>query len=278
MRALTIPAAIVYAVLAVVQLLAIANDWHEVRGITQALIMPALLLLAHLPVVDGDRQVPIPARDRIGLTLAIGLSWAGDVLPRLGEGEGALVWMLFLFLLAQLAWSWELLSRIERSILVRGRVLLVAYVAATTVIVSACLPGAGLMAGLLPVYALAVLSSAVLATGLGLIGAIGGLLFLATNAWIGLFMFVLALDPGEPMKSVLIMSTYMTAQALTVWGVRRSIAREARVAEAITATAEEDAEAPPARTAAAARGHFTPLPGPETRARARERGRDRGRD
>lgn len=263
-----IAAAAAYAVVALLQLLAIANGWSELRTLTQALVMPLLLVFANAPIVEGGVEVPMRGRDRIGLSLAIALSWAGDVLPRLADGEAAFVWMLFLFLLAQLAWSWELLSRFERSALFRARGALLLYVAAAAIVISACIPGAGLLAGLLPFYAAAVLSSAVLATGVGTAGTIGGILFLVANAMLGLFEFVLALDPGEPVKSMLIMSAYMSAQALIVWGVRRSIRREARVAEAIIATADEDAAAAPARPAAAG-GHLTPLPGPETRARSR---------
>lgn len=262
-------AAAVYAVLAVIQLLAIGGGAEELRTVTQALIMPALLAFALAPVRDGERTVPLPGRDRLGLALAILLSWAGDVLPGLAHGDAQFVWRLFLFLLAQGAWTWELVSRVERSILVRARVLVLPYIAAAAIVISACIPGAAFMAGLLPLYATAVLATAMLATGLGPIGTIGGICFLIANGCIGLFNFILAFNPGEPTSSIVIMAAYMAAQGLVVWGVRRAVAGDARQAEAIIATADEDALAPPAKPSATSRGHLVPLPGPETRARTR---------
>lgn len=260
-------ALVAYSAVGVLQLASILMSEGTLRNLTQALLMLVLLAYAHAPLSLGARTVPMPARDRIGLTAALLLSWAGDFGPRLVAPDSEFPSMVLFFLAAQLAWAWELASRRERSVFARNRIVMLAYAAAGCIVVSACLPGAGVFTGLLFLYALAVLATGVLATGYGWPGTLAGLLFMVSNAFVGLYKFVLALDPGDPVRGIVIMAPYMAAQSIMVWAVRRAIVHEAQAEETVLAVDAAAAEASPSSLDTP--GLPPAIPGPETRASSR---------
>jgi uncharacterized membrane protein YhhN len=198
---------------------------------TQVILMPLLLLA----LLAGTT----PPRGRLpGLfALGLGLSWMGDALPRFLDGQLQFLVMLGSFLLAQILYAAALWPLRRDSLLGRGtpashsavrraalrRVALLPYLGAAVVIVVLCAPAAGPLLPALVVYASALCTMAVLATGLGVRGVIGGALFVVSDALIALDTFgVLAL----PAHAFWVMLTYVGAQVLLVLGVLGRHARD----------------------------------------------------
>lgn len=180
-----------------------------VAEVTQPLLMP-LLLGALLAGTE-------PPRGRLVRLFALGLvlSWAGDTLPRLLEGQAQFLAMLGSFLLAQIVYALALWPLRGGSLLARPAAVL-PYLAAAVVIVGLCAPSAGVLLPALVVYAAAICAMAVLATGLGVRGGIGGAVFVVSDSLIALNTFdVLTL----PVHEVWVMATYVAAQVLLVLGV-----------------------------------------------------------
>ncbi|MGP5054137.1 lysoplasmalogenase family protein [Brachybacterium paraconglomeratum] len=208
-----------------------------VAEVTQPLLMP-LLLGALLAGTE-------PPRGRLVrlFALSLVLSWAGDTLPRLLDGQAQFLAMLTSFLLAQIVYAlalWPLRggsllaegppvpSAVRGSVMRRvlaGRAAVLPYFVAAVVIVGLCAPSAGALLPALVVYAAAICAMAVLATGLGVRGGIGGAVFVVFDSLIALKTFdVLTL----PAHEVWVMATYVAAQVLLVLGVLGHTARAGR--------------------------------------------------
>lgn len=188
---------------------------------TQMLLMPALaavLLCPPRPMGPGARRL------RRAVLAALGLSWLGDTLPRLADGGAAFLLMLGPFLLAQVAYVLAfapLRGRGIGALAPRLRSLaLLPYGTALVVMIALCAAGAGALLPAVAVYGLALVSMAVLATGLGPMGAAGGAIFLASDAMIGLEEFA---GLSLPFHDVWVMATYVLGQALLVMAVRAEI-------------------------------------------------------
>ena len=180
-----------------------------VAEVTQPLLMP-LLLGALLAGTE-------PPRGRLVRLFALGLvlSWAGDTLPRFLDGQAQFLAMLGSFLLAQIVYALALWPLRGGSLLAR-RAAALPYLVAAVVIVGLCAPSAGMLLPALVVYAAAICAMAVLATGLGVRGGIGGAVFVVSDSLIALSTFdVLTL----PAHEVWVMATYVAAQVLLVLGV-----------------------------------------------------------
>ena len=93
----------------------------------------------------------------------------------------------------------------------------------TVAILALTAPGAGALVWAIVPYAAVLCVTGVLATGLGWRGAIGGLLFIASDAMIAVFSFAPLLHPGDLVRGLLVMSTYCAAQAMLVWAVRERV-------------------------------------------------------
>ena len=100
---------------------------------------------------------------------------------------------------------------------VRAPWSLLAYAAALVMIVALCASEAGPLLSALLVYAGALVTTSVLAWGAGPVAGIGGVVFLASDAMIGLRAFAPSFDP--PQEGFLIMSTYIAAQVLLAHAV-----------------------------------------------------------
>lgn len=213
MRNVAVPAA-VSGILAGVHLGAQAVGADRVADLSQMTLMPALagvLLRATEPP-----RTPV-VRWTLG---ALGCSWLGDTVPRYLPQDSAaqLGAMLGSFTLAQLAYlaafrPWRL-----RSVLARpwGAA---PYVLLAVAVVALCAPGAGPLLPAVVLYAGLLAAMAALATGLGLLGMIGGASFLVSDALIALRVFGVLDPPGQ---GVAVMATYLAAQALLVAAVIRA--------------------------------------------------------
>ena len=233
------------SVLAALAMVTAAHLAAQLRGAwavadaTQVMLMPLLLVV----LLAGSA----PPRGRLVGLFALGLvlSWAGDAVPRFLEGQGQFLAMLGSFLLAQLVYAIALWPLRSDSLLAgvgagagslrggrapgedgaaggprRGAVLrraaMVPYAVAGSAIVVLCAPVAGALLPALGLYAAAICTMAVLATGLGRRGVIGGALFVVSDALIALDTFdVLTL----PAHAFWVMLTYVAAQLLLVLGV-----------------------------------------------------------
>src|SRR5690606_24949047 len=114
----------------------------------------------------GIRAVPRASREVRLVLVALGFSWLGDTLPRLADGDAALLTMIGCFLLAQLVYAAAFWPSRHRSVLGRPLALL-PYLLAGATIVGLSAREAGALLPAVAVYALAILAMAVLATGRG---------------------------------------------------------------------------------------------------------------
>lgn len=195
-----------FAGLAVVHLGAQLAGASSLAGRSQWFLMPALAL-----VVAAWTARPRTRRVRLVL-LALGLSWLGDTVPDLvPEGVSFLV-MVGFFLLAQICYITAFVPGARRSSIVREPARAWPYALAFVVLVVLCAPGAGSIIGPVIVYGACLTMMAVLATGLGRIGGIGGAIFLVSDSLIALGAF--AGGFVLPVPGFWVMSTYLVGQGL----------------------------------------------------------------
>ena len=178
---------------------------------TQALLVPALA-----GAVWSAGLLPARAWSTRAYAAALLLSWLGDALPRLVDGDASFITMVTCFLLAQVGFiaTYVLLTRSWPAVLVMA-----AYAAAFGILYLLCAPGAG---GLLPLvagYGLLLVTAGSLSSTAGPFTAIGGALFVVSDAMIALQHFV----PGYalPRHDFLVMATYIGAQVLIAYGLLR---------------------------------------------------------
>ncbi|GAA1085920.1 lysoplasmalogenase [Nocardiopsis metallicus] len=190
-----------------IQLLGL-DDWSRP---TQVLLMPALALV----LVAAVRR----PRERL-LTLAIValvFSWLGDTAPAFASGDVAFLLMVGFFLVAQVVYVVAFWPYRARSALYRRRALLIPYVGFVAVLVWLCAPHTGRLLVPVLLYGLILGLMAILATGLNPRVAIGGALFLVSDALIALRAFAPGWD--LPQGGFWVMSTYIAAQTLIVLGL-----------------------------------------------------------
>ncbi|MCR6690253.1 lysoplasmalogenase [Cellulomonas sp.] len=198
---------------------ALAAHAATLADVTQCLLAP--LLAAAL--VAATRW-PRTAAVRWALA-GLGASFLGDAAPRLLAGDGAFLVMVACFLLAQVAYVVAFARYARRSVLRTRPVVLVAYGAVLAVLVGLCAPHAGALLVPVAVYAGVLTAMAVLATGLGPVGAVGGAVFLVSDALIALARFVPGWDlPGQDLA---VMATYAAGQCLLAVAVARTGRRRA---------------------------------------------------
>ncbi|MDN5821663.1 MAG: lysoplasmalogenase [Brachybacterium sp.] len=200
----------VLAVIGAVHLSAQLIGCAVVADITQVLLMP--LLASALWAGTG------PPRGRlVRLTfLGLGCSWLGDTIPRFLDGDPGFLGMLGSFWGAQLFYSIAFWPRRHRSLLVRPLAALPYLLVAVTVVALSA-PGARVLLPAVMVYAAVLCVMALLATGMGTLGGIGGAVFVVSDSLIALDAFgALSL----PAHSVWVMATYLAAQVMLVLAVR----------------------------------------------------------
>ncbi|MCE1180022.1 MAG: lysoplasmalogenase [Micrococcales bacterium] len=201
-----------YALLALVHLVAIVLGADALASVTQVLLMP-VLAIAFLA------ERPSPGRPRALFLAGLFFSWVGDSLPRVTPESVDFVAMLGGFLLAQLAYIAAFWPARGGSVARRSPLLVLPYIGYAAALIALCAKGAGALWPAVVVYGAVLATMAVLATGVGMLGTLGGILFMLSDSLIALGTFVPASDfPG---RSVVIMATYAAAQALLALGVLR---------------------------------------------------------
>lgn len=178
---------------------------------TQVLLIPALA-----GVVWSAGLLPARAWSTRVYAVALLLSWLGDSLPRLLDGETSFIVMVALFLLAQVCFSatYVLLTRSWPAVLVMA-----AYVLAFGTLYLLCAPGAGGLLPLVAAYGLLLVTAGALSSTVSLITGIGGAVFVVSDALIALNRFVGGY--AVPQHDFLVMLTYIGAQLLIAYGLLR---------------------------------------------------------
>lgn len=200
------------ATVSVVHLAAQLADHDAVSDVTQVLLMPAVAgwLVAR---TRGAPRTRLVKRVLVGL----GLSWLGDTAPRFLDGDAGFLTMVGFFLAAQAVYASAFWPLRRDSAAVRAPWSLLAYAGAFALIVALCAPQAGALLPAVLVYACALVTTSVLAWGAGPVAGVGGVVFLASDAMIGLRAFAPSFDP--PQQGFLIMATYIAAQVLLAHAV-----------------------------------------------------------
>lgn len=183
-------------------------DWWA--DLTQCLLMPAVaaVLLTHTPE-PRSRLVRLT-------TLALFFSWLGDTLPRFASGDLAFLLMVGGFLVAQIVYCLAFAPERSRSVVGRGPWTIV--VAALVVIGFVLLfrEQAGALSVPVGLYAAALIAMVLLATGVNRTVTIGAIVFLVSDALIGIGAFT---DLAVSGSGFWIMATYIAGQSLITVGV-----------------------------------------------------------
>lgn len=217
----------VLVVLVLVHLVAQLAGAGVLEQVSQWTLMPALAAV----VLTATRW---PRGHLVTWVLvALGFSWLGDLVPSLvGDGAAFLV-MVGFFLLAQVAYVVAFAPAVRRSVVHRRPLLVLPYAAVLAALVAACAPGAGSLLVPVCVYGGMLTAMAILSTGLGRVAAVGGAVFLATDALIALEQFVPAWDLAG--QGFWVMLTYTVGQGLLAAAVVRRSAAERHAPQPRTA-------------------------------------------
>ncbi|KRE39154.1 hypothetical protein ASG73_02050 [Janibacter sp. Soil728] len=176
--------------------------------VTQVLLMPLLLWF----LVTTTRR---PHSLLVRLTVvALVLSWLGDTVPRFVADGSELGFMLMLgaFLLAQLAYVAALYPFAESSIARTRPALVAPYALALVALLVVVTLGSGFI-WQVALYGVAIMTMAVLATGLDRVATIGAIIFVISDALIAVRAFA---DVELPLHGVWVMLTYVVGQAMLV--------------------------------------------------------------
>ncbi|MCA5893900.1 lysoplasmalogenase [Isoptericola sp. NEAU-Y5] len=203
-------AAVALALVTVLHLMGQLVDGPTLERTTQWFLMPLLAA-----VLWSATRAPRPRLVRLVL-LALGFSWVGDTLPDLFDGDAAFLAMVGGFLVAQVVYAVAFWPHRGASLLRTPWVAV--YAVAAVVLVGACAPGAPtVLLAAVVVYAVCLVTTAVLATGVHRLAGIGGVVFLVSDSLIGLGAF--AEWYALPLSGFWVMLTYVVGQALLVAGV-----------------------------------------------------------
>lgn len=212
--------AAVAVVLVLVHLTAEASGAEVLSMVSQWTLMPALAAV----VVAATRR----PRSRLvrWVVVALGFSWLGDLMPSLVPDDVSFLVMVGFFLLAQVAYVVAFSPSVRSSVLHRRRLLVLPYVAVLAGLLALCAPHAGGLLGPVVVYGVTLTLMAVLATGLGRVAALGGAIFLGSDALIAVEAFVPWWDLAG--QGFWVMLTYTVGQGLLAAAVVRRDADEHR--------------------------------------------------
>lgn len=186
---------------------------------SQWFLMPVLAGCLWLATRRRTADDPGRRSQLVRLTLvALGFSWLGDTAPDLADGDTAFLVMVGFFLCAQVVYTIAFWPYRAGSVL-RRPLALVPYGLALLALVVACAPSAGSLLVPVVVYGVCLVTMAVVATGVDRLAAVGGAVFLLSDALIALNAFAPWYDlPGH---GFWVMLTYVVGQVLLVLGVLR---------------------------------------------------------
>lgn len=197
----------VYVLVCMVDLLAESAHLFWLALVALVLALPALAAML----------VSARPRDRLTgwVVAALFFGWLGDWLGDLLTPH--IVWKIIFFFLGHVCYIVAFWPYRSRSVIDRPGLLAV-YLLGLTALLAWVVPSAGWVYGsALVVYGLTLGLVAVLATGLGPMATVGGIVFIVSDMSIAITSFVY---PGRLVYGeLLIMSTYLIAQLLLVLGV-----------------------------------------------------------
>ncbi|MET3974599.1 lysoplasmalogenase [Cellulosimicrobium sp. 4261] len=207
------------ALLTLVHLVAHLVGAETLADSSQWFLMPVLAGCLWLAARRRAADDPGRRSRLIRLTLvALGFSWLGDTAPDLADGDTAFLVMVGFFLCAQVVYTIAFWPYRAGSVL-RRPLALVPYGLALLALVVACAPSAGSLLVPVVVYGVCLVTMAVVATGVDRLAAVGGAVFLLSDALIALNAFAPWYDlPGH---GFWVMLTYVVGQVLLVLGVLR---------------------------------------------------------
>lgn len=209
----------VLALLTLVHLAAHLLGAETLADASQWFLMPVLAGCLWLATRRHTADDPGRRSQLVRLTLvALGFSWLGDTAPDLADGDTAFLVMVGFFLCAQVVYTIAFWPYRAGSVL-RRPLALVPYGLALLALVVACAPSAGSLLVPVVVYGVCLVTMAVVATGVDRLAAVGGAVFLLSDALIALNAFAPWYDlPGH---GFWVMLTYVVGQVLLVLGVLR---------------------------------------------------------
>lgn len=200
------PPLFTFIVVSLVHLGAQAFGGSGLAAATQMVLMPTL---AWLLLMRGNAAPPRLVQWAL---LALFFSWLGDSLPRFATGDTAFLLMVGSFLVAQVCYVVAFWPLRDQSVL-KQPMLLAPYAVGFVAFCIIASPSLGSMLPAVVVYALLLVTMAVLATGLGRLAAAGALLFLVSDALIAWGTFGNGRLAGH---GFWVMSTYLLAQLFLV--------------------------------------------------------------
>ncbi len=215
-----------YIVLAVVNVFTRAVDAALLNGVSKALLMPALLAF-FTACLDGLQHRLVR-----WVTMALVFSWVGDLLL-IGDGDLFFVAGLLAFLGAQICYIVGFRPYAALGPLRTRPWLALPYVAYGLLLLALMLPDLGGLAVPVAIYAGALVTMAVLATGVSPTAALGAILFLISDSLIALTGLT---DLLPEAAGSLIMPTYIVGQLLIVLGVLQNLGRLSGVRDLLPAS------------------------------------------
>jgi uncharacterized membrane protein YhhN len=188
-------------------------DLPAVTVFTKPLLMPALSLVVTLSAPRAPKAL------RRLLLSAIALSWAGDVIL-MGDGVAHFAAGLGAFLFAHVLYITLFLRGLD------GRVapLSVGYAAVYAAMIFLLAPHVGALLVPVVIYGAVLCTMAALATRGDAMLALGGAIFVVSDAILASGRFLP--DAGIPRASFLVMLTYLAAQGLIVLSMTRELRRQ----------------------------------------------------
>lgn len=221
-------------VLVLVHLTAEASGAETLSRVSQWTLMPAFAA-----AVLAATRAP---RSRLvrWVVVALGFSWLGDMMPSFVPDDVSFLTMVGFFLLAQIVYVVAFAPFVRSSVVHRRRLLLLPYAVVLAVLLALCAPHAGGLLVPVVVYGVMLTAMAVLATGLGPVAALGGAVFLGSDALIALEAFVPSWDLAG--QGFWVMLTYTVGQGLLAVAVvrRESAGRHTPTHQTTRPTASRD--------------------------------------
>lgn len=217
---------VAYIVLAVVNVFTRAVDAALLNGVSKALLMPALLAF-FTSCLDGLQHRLVR-----WVTMALVFSWVGDLLL-IGDGDLFFVAGLLAFLGAQICYIVGFRPYAALGPLRTRPWLALPYVAYGLLLLALMLPDLGGLAVPVAIYAGALVTMAVLATGVSPTAALGAILFLISDSLIALTGLT---DLLPEAAGTLIMPTYVVGQLLIILGVLQNLGRLSGVRDLLPAS------------------------------------------
>lgn len=193
-----------------------------VADVTQMMLMPLLgwNLIVWVPsswILFAKDLSAAHRTDRLTAWVLVALffSWLGDTLPRFLTGDTAFLTLVGCFLIAQLVYVGAFWPH-RRSSVAAQPLWLLPYLGLFAVLVLFCAPKADNLLVPVILYGIALMTMAVLSTGLGVVAGAGGALFFVSD---GLIAVRELAGISVPAHDFAVMSTYIFAQALIVTAV-----------------------------------------------------------